>query len=76
MTYTTTARAFISITNRMYLQVVQNKVLQIIGKYDFNIPTAQLSSDKDIPTLGTHIKILTQRLYESAKKAEIHVSAL
>ena len=55
--------------NKKYLQAVQNKVLRIIGGYDFDTSTAQLCSDNDIPTLGSHIKILTQRHYETAKKS-------
>ena len=69
MTYASPAWAFIPKSDKKYLQAAENKVLRIIGGYDYDTTTEQMCSDNDITTLDRHIKILTTRFYAAAKRS-------
>ena len=48
------------------LQVVQNRTLRVIGRYNYNNREAKLHSDTEIPMLRAYIQHLTQIFYKAA----------
>ena len=54
ITYAAPAWGFISKNNMSRLQVVQKRVLRLIGGYDWNTRTEQLYSDYEIPMMKTY----------------------
>ena len=68
MTYASPAWAFITKTQYKSLQVVQNRALRIIGGYDIRTRTTEMHFDLKIPMLKSYVKVLTLKMYASAKK--------
>ena len=67
MTYAAPAWAFIPKTKMERLQIVQKRALRLIEGYSWYTRIEKMHLDLEIPRLKTYIKILTLKLYASAK---------
>ena len=69
MTYAVPAWAFISNSNMRRLQAVQNRVLCLVGGYDWYVNNNKLYLDNDIPKLKSYFKSMALKLYFSSKSS-------
>jgi hypothetical protein len=74
VTYASPAWAFITKSQYKSLQVVQNRALRIIRGYDIRTRTTQMHFDLKIHMPKSYVKILTLKMYASAKPVEIGTS--
>ena len=58
---------FISKRNIQRLQVVQNRALGLIGRYDWYTRNNQMLSNTPIPRLKAYIEIIVSKLHASTK---------